>query len=62
MLACWCRAYKQQVWERNAAISISVEETAKTAMANITPITFDIFATEIKEFYELIQSTQIFNE
>ena len=56
------RAYKQQVWERNAAISMSVEGTAKTAMPSITPITFNIFATEIEEFYVLVQSTQIFNE
>ena len=62
MLARWCRAYKQQVWERNAAISISVEGTAKTATPSITSVTVDIFETEIIEFYVLMQSTRIFNK
>ena len=53
---------KQQVWERNAAISVGVKGTAKTAMPSITSITVDIFETEITEFYVLMQSTQIFNE
>ena len=56
-------AYKQQVWRRTAAVSISVKGLAKTlAMPSVTPITVAILETEIKEFYVLIQSTKMFNE
>ena len=62
MLARFYSAHKQQVWERNAAVSITVKWTAKTsAMPIVTPITVDIFETEIEEFYVLIQSTKMFN-
>ena len=52
-----------QIWMKNATVTISVKETAKTlAMPSVTPMTVDIYETEIKEFYVHIQSTKIFSE
>ena len=56
-------AYKQEAWEENAAVSVSMKGAARTlAMPSVMPITVDIFKTEIKEFYVLIQSRKIFDE
>ena len=42
--------------------TVSKRKCERDGETSATPIIVDIFETEIKEFYELIQSTRMFNE